>query len=151
MVKSWLRSVVPDLFLAAVVALLVTLAMGYFDGAETRRIRSDARSAAKDGLTLDERIEVVGGSIRRSTLVQLPALVVLAGVAVGLACRNRRWAWLTTVGAILPALIMGVAFFIDRPFPAGTLAATYTVLGVAAALMTGAVRARFLPATVRNS
>jgi hypothetical protein len=150
-VKSWLRSVVPDLFLAAVVALLVTLAMGYFDGAESRRIRADARAAAKDGLTLDERIEVVGGSIRRSTLVELPILVALAGAAVGLACRNRRWAWLTAVGAILPALVMGIAFFIDRPIPAGTLAAAYTTLGVATALAGGAVRKKLMPAPVTDS
>jgi len=144
--KKWLRSVVPDLFLAAVVALLVTLAMQYLDGAEAGRIQADAQAASEDGLTLDERIEVVGGSIRRSTLFQLPALIALSGVVVGLACRNRRWAWLTAIGAILPALIMGVAFFIDRPFPAGALATAYTALAISMALAGTALRRKLLPA-----
>jgi hypothetical protein len=77
--------------------------------------------------------------------------VALAGAAVGLACRNRRWAWLTTIAAILPALVMGVAFFIDRPIPAGTLAAAYTTLGVMTALAAGVLRAKLMPATVGNS
>ena len=115
--KSWIRSVVPDLCLAAVVALLMTVAMQHLDGAEIERIRTDAQIAAEDGLTLDERIDVYDGSIRRSTLFNLPVLIAISGVVVGLACRNRRWAWLTAIGSILPALIMGVAFFVDRPFP----------------------------------
>ena len=98
--KKWLRSVVPDLFLAAVVALLVTLAMNQLDGAETVRIRADARAAAENGLTLDERIGVFDNSIRRSTLLHLPVLIALSGVVVGLACRNRRWAWLTAIASI---------------------------------------------------
>ena len=146
--KKWLRSVVPDLFLAAVVALLVTLALQYLDAAEVERIQTDAQAAAEDGLTLDERIDVVGGSIRRSTLLHLPVLIALSGVVVGLACRNRRWAWLTAIGAILPALIMGVAFFIDRPIPAGALATVYTALGVAMALAGTALRRKLLPAKV---
>ena len=146
--KKWLRSVVPDLFLAAVVALLVTVAMNQLDGNETVRIREDARTAAKDGLTLDERIDVLGGSIRRSTLLHLPVLIALSGVVVGLACRNRRWAWLTAFGAILPALIMGVAFFIDRPIPAGALATVYTALGVTMALAGSALRRKLLPAKI---
>jgi hypothetical protein len=146
--KKWLRSVVPDLFLAAVVALLVTMAMNKLDGTEAVRIREDARTAAEDGLTLDERIDVVGGSIRRSTLLHLPALIALSGIVVGLTCRNRRWAWLTAIGSIIPALIMGVAFFIDRPFPAGVLVTSYTALAVSMALTGAALRQRLLPARV---
>jgi len=146
--KKWLRSVVPDLFLAAVVALLVTLAMNQLDGAEIVRIRADARSAAEDGLTLDERIDVYDDSIRRSTRLHLPLLIALSGVVVGLGCRNRRWAWLTAIGSILPALIMGGAFFIDRPFPAGVLVTTYTAIAVSMALMAAALRQRLLPARV---
>jgi len=145
--KKWLRSVVPDLFLAAVVALLVTLAMNQLDGAETVRIRADARAAADDGLTLDERIEVFDGSIRRSTLLHLPALIALGGVVVGLACRNRRWAWLTAIASILPALIMGAAFFIDRPLPASFLVTAYSVLAVSMALAGSALRQQLLPAS----
>jgi len=144
--KKWLRSVVPDLFLAAVVALLVTLAMNQLDGTETQRIRSDSRAAAENGLTLDERIDVFDGSIRRSTLFHLPGLIALSGVVVGLACRNRRWAWLTAFGSILPALIMGVAFFIDRPIPAGVLVSAYTALGISMALAGSALRRRLAPA-----
>jgi hypothetical protein len=144
--KKWLRSVVPDLFLAAVVALLVTVAMNQLDGTETLRIHADARVAAEDGLTLDERIDVLGGSIRRSTLLHFPALIAFSGVIVGLACRNRRWAWLTTLGSILPALIMGVAFFVDRLFPAVVLVTSYSAIAVLMALVGTALRQRLAPA-----
>lgn len=146
--KKWLRSVVPDLFLAAVVALLLTVAMNQFDGAETIRIRANARAAAEDGLTLDERIDVFDGSIRRSTLFHLPALIALSSVIVGLACRNRRWAWLTAIASILPALIMGVAFFVDRPLPAGALVTAYAALAVAMAMVGSALRRKLQPASV---
>ena len=146
--KKWIKSVVPDLFLAAVVALLMTVAMNQLDGNEIQRIRADARVAAEDGLTLDERIDVYDGSIRRSTLLHLPALIALSGVIVGLACRNRRWAWLTAIASILPALIMGVAFFVDRPIPAGVLVTTYTALAVSMALAGAALRQKLLPAKV---
>ncbi len=146
--KKWLRSVVPDLFLAAVVALLVTVAMNQLDGSETQRIRADARVAAEDGLTLDERIDVYDDSIRRSTLLHLPALIALSGVIVGLACRNRRWAWLTAIASILPTLIMGIAFFIDRPIPAGVLVTTYVSLAVSMAVVGAALRQKLLPAEV---
>ncbi len=146
--KKWLRSVVPDLFLAAVVALLVTVAMNQLDGSETQQIRADARVAAEDGLTLDERIDVYDDSIRRSTLLHLPALIALSGIIVGLACRNRRWAWLTAIGSILPALIMGIAFFIDRPIPAGVLVTTYVSLAVSMAVVGAALRQKLLPAEV---
>jgi hypothetical protein len=143
--NPWIRSVVPDLFLAAVVALLVTVAMNQLDGVETLRIRADARAASRGGLTLDERIDVVGGSIRRSTLFHLPMLIALGGGVVGLACRNRRWAWLTAIGAILPALIMGVAFFVDRPLPAGALVTAYSVLAVSTSRAGSALRRILLP------
>jgi hypothetical protein len=147
-VKNWLRKVVPDLFLAAVVALLVTLAMNQLDGTETERIRSDARVAAEDGLTLDERIDVLGGSIRRSTYIHLPILIALSGAVVGLTCRNRRWVGLTAIGSVIPALIMGVAFFIDRPVPASILMTVYMVLAVAMATAASAVRRRLLPVRI---
>jgi len=146
--KKWLRSVVPDLFLAAVVALLVTLALQYLDAAEVERIQTNAQAAAEDGLTLDERIDVVGGSIRRSTLLHLPALIALSGVVVGLTCRNRRWAWLTAIGSILPALIMGVAFFVDRPFSASFLVTAYMALAFLMALTGSALRQRLVAARV---
>ena len=145
---KWLRSVVPDLFLAAVVALLVTLAMNQLDGAETVRIRADARAAAENGLTLNERIDVFDNSIRRSTLLHLPVLIALGGIVVGLACRNRRWAWLTAIASILPALIMGAAFFFDRPLPASFLVTAYSVLAVSMALAASALRQQLLPARV---
>ena len=146
--NRWLRKVVPDLFLAAVIALLVTVAMQQLDGVETARIKIDAQAAAEDGLTLDERIDVYHGSIRRSTFIHLPALVALSGVLVGLACRNRRWAWLTAIGSVIPALIMGVAFFVDRPIPAGVLLTAYTSLAVATAMGGTALRQKLLPARV---
>jgi hypothetical protein len=146
--KKWLRSVVPDLFLAAVVALLVTVAMIQLDDAEGVRITSDARAAAVDGLTLDERIDVIGGSIRRSTLFHLPALIAFSGVIVGLTSRNQRWAWLTAIGSILPALIMGIGFFVDRPLPASFLVTAYSALAVLMALVGSALRQKLIPARV---
>jgi hypothetical protein len=146
--KNWLRKVVPDLFLAAVMALLVTMAMNQLDGVEAVRIRNDERDAASDGLTLDERIDAVGSSMRRSTLLHLPALVALSGAIIGLACRNRHWAWLTAIGAVLPALIMGVAFFVDSPIPAGILVTAYTAIAVAMAIAGTLLRRKLLPAKV---
>jgi hypothetical protein len=146
--KKWLQRVVPDLFLAAVVALLVTVAMNQLDGMETERIREDARAAAKGGLSFDERIDVFDSSIRRSTLIHLPLLIALSGVIVGLACRNRRWAWLTALGSILPALIMGIAFFVDRPVPASFLVSAYSALAVTMALAGSALRRTLAPVRV---
>jgi hypothetical protein len=148
MMMNWLRRVVPDLFLAAVIALLVTMAMHQLDGAETVRIESDRQAAATDGLTLDERIDVLDASMRRSTLVHFPALIALSGVLVGLACRNRSWAWLTAIGSVLPVLIMGVGFVIDRPIPAVVLVTTYTALVVLMALIGVALRRKMMPAKV---
>lgn len=146
--KKWLRSVVPDLFLAAVVALLVTVAINQLDSAETMRIRADSRAVAEDGLTLDERIDVFGSSIRRSTRFHLPSLIAFSGVIVGLACRNRRWVWLTAIGSIIPALIMGVAFFVDRPLPASILVISYSALAVSMALAGSMLRQYLVPARV---
>jgi hypothetical protein len=131
---KWLRKIVPDLFLAAVVALLITIAMNQLDDVETLRIKADKQAAAADGLTLDERIEVLGDSMRRSTLLHLPSLIVVGGIIAGLACRNQRWAWLTAIGSILPALVMGYAFFIDRSIAAALLVAGYSGLAVAASV-----------------
>lgn len=146
--KNWLRRVVPDLFLAAVVALLVTMAMHQLDGVEKVRIQSDKRAASADGLTLDERIDVLDASMRRSTLLHIPALVGISGILVGLVCRNRRWAWLTAIGSVLPALIMGVAFFIDRPIPAVVLVTAYSALATSMAVVGAIVRQKLAPAKV---
>jgi hypothetical protein len=112
------------------------------------RIESDAQAATADGLTLDERIEVLGASMRRSTLLHIPALVALSGILVGLACRNRRWAWLTAIGSVLPALIMGVGFFVDRPVPAGVLVTAYAALAAAMAMAGVALRRKLQLASV---
>ncbi len=148
--KNWLRIIVPDLLLASVVALVVTLAVNYFDGAEVRRMRTDDVAAAQNGLTLDERIDTVGASIRRSTLFHLPALIALSGAVIGLACRNRRWAWLTAIASVLPAVIMGIAFFVDQPLPASALAITYTGLAVAMVSAGSALRDRLFPELART-
>jgi hypothetical protein len=146
--KSWLRKVVPDLFLAALIALLVTMALHQLDDVETVRIQSDRRAASADGLTLDERIDVLGASMRRSTLLHIPALIALSGMVVGLACRNRRWAWLTSIASVLPALIMGVAFFIDRPVPAAFLVTVYVTLAASMAMAGAALRRKLAPAII---
>jgi hypothetical protein len=130
-IMRWLRKVVPDLFLAALIALLITLAMNQLDDVETLRIKAEKQAAAADGLTLDERIGVLADSMKRSTLFHLPSLIALGGVVAGFACRNRRWAWLTAAGSVLPALVMGCAFFIDRFAAAALLVAGYVGLAVA--------------------
>jgi hypothetical protein len=145
----WLRKVVPDLFLAAVVALLVMVAIQQLEGVEAARMRSETHVASEDGLTLDERIDVVGGSIRRSALLHLPGLVALGGALVGLLCRNRRWAWLTAIGSVIPALIMGVAFFVDRPIPASVLVTAYMALAVAMATAGTTLRRKLMPVKVK--
>ena len=148
--RIWIRNVVADLFLAAVVALVITVAMQSLDVAEGDRIRTEVRAAAEDGLTLDERIDVFDGSIRRSTLVHLPLLIACSGVVVGFTCRNRGWAWLTAIGSVLPALIMGGAFFIDRPFPGGGLVLAYMVLVVSMTTAGATLRRKFLPVKISD-
>ncbi len=133
---NWLRRVTPDLFLAAVVALLITLALDKLDTIESDRIVGGVRWAARDGLTIDERIGVfeqfirrsifvhqraaigvLEQSIRRSIFFHQPVLVAGAAIIVGFICRNRRWAWLTAIMAIVPALLMGAGFLVDCPPP----------------------------------
>ena len=82
--KEWLRRETPDLFLAAVVALVIMVAVHTLDGVEDQRINADARTLASDGLTIDERINVLDDSIRRSTMLYLPVLAGFGGIAVGL-------------------------------------------------------------------
>jgi hypothetical protein len=72
-------------------------------------------------------------------------LIAVSGAVVGLACRNRRWAWLTALGSVVPALIMGVAYFVDRPIAAGTLTSAYAFLAITTALATTTVRSRLRP------
>jgi hypothetical protein len=142
--NEWLRRVTPDLFLAAVVALVITMALQTLDSIEKQRIDGDAQALAGDGLTIDERIDILDESIRRSTLLYLPALAGLGGAAVGLASRRRRWAWLTAIGAIVPALLMGAAFFVDTPLPGGMATAIYILIAVTLATAVVAMRERFL-------
>ena len=142
--NEWLRRVTPDLFLAAVVALVITVALHTKDNEEKRKINGAAEALADDGLTIDERIDILDESIRRSTLLYLPALAGLGGAAVGLASRRRRWAWLTAIGAIVPALLMGAAFFVDTPLPGGLAAAIYMLIAVSLATVVVAMRDGFL-------
>ena len=147
--KDWLRRITPDLFLAAVVALVIMAAVHKIDAVEDQRINADAQTLASNGLTIDERIEVLDDSIRRSTMLYLPALAGFGGVAVGLASRRRRWAWLTAIGAIIPALLMGAGFFIDTPLPGSVATAGYILIAVSLATVGVAVRNRLLPEKVR--
>ena len=148
--KDWIRRVTPDLFLAAVVALVITMAVQKLDTVEDQRINADARALAGDGLTIDERIGVLDESIRRSTMLYLPALAAFGGAAVGLASRRRRWAWLTAIGAITPALLMGAGFFIDTPLPGTMATAAYILIAVSLATAGVAVRDRLLPEKVQS-
>ena len=147
---AWIRRVTPDLFLAAVIALLITVAQNQLDGMESRRIVDGVRSVAHDGLTFDERIGVFRNSIRRSTLLHLPFLVAMGAVSVGFICRNRSWAWLTALLAIIPALLMGISFFIDTPIPAFVLVSYYIALAISSASITVFFRNRFISVEIWN-
>lgn len=148
---NWLRRVTPDLFLAAVVALLITLALDKLDTIESDRIIGGVRWAAQDGLTIDERIEVFERSIRRSILVHQPILVAAAAIIVGFFCRIRHWAWLTAILAISPVLLMGAGFLIDTPLTGSVLMAAYVTLVVFLATTSVVVRNRFVPAVAPES
>ncbi len=143
---NWLRRVTPDLFLAAVVALLMTVALDKLDKVESERIVGSVRWAAQDGLTIDERIGVFERSIRRSIFVHQPILVAGAAIIVGFICRNRGWAWLTATLAIIPALLMGAGFLLDARFAGSVLIGSYIALAVFLASLSVAVRNRFVPA-----
>lgn len=143
---NWLRRVTPDLFLAAVVALLVTLALNKLDTIENDRIIGGVRWAARDGLTIDERIGVFEQSIRRSIFVHQPVLVAGAAIIVGFFCRNRGWAWLTATLAITPALLMGGGFLLDAPLAGSMLVTSYITLAIFLASLSVAVRNRLVPA-----
>ena len=148
---NWLRRVTPDLFLAAVVALLITLALDKLDKVESDRINGGVRWAARDGLTIEERIGVFEQSIRRSIFVHQPVLVAGVAIIVGFICRNRRWAWLTAILAIIPALLMGAGFLVDSPLPGSALMAVYVTLGVFLASVGVVVRNRLVPAGAPES
>ena len=128
--RQWLRRVTPDLFLAAVIALLGTLALHLLDGIEAGRIVSEVRWEAHEGLTIDERLGVFERSLRRSLLLHLPTLVVSATLLTTLLCRNRRWAWLTSLLATVPALLTGVSYLIDLPVLGSGVVGTYMAISV---------------------
>lgn len=148
---NWLRRVTPDLFLAAVVALLMTVALDKLDTIESDRIVGGVRWAAQDGLTIDERIGVFDQSIRRSIFFHQPVLVTCAAIVVGFFCRNRRWAWLTAILAIVPALLMGAGFLVDAPLAGSILTAAYVTLAVCLASLSVVVRNRVVPAVAPES
>jgi len=148
---NWLHRVTPDLFLAALVALLMTLALDKLDTIESDRIVGSVRWAARDGLTIEERIGVFERSIRRSIFFHQPVLVAGAAIIVGFFCRNRRWAWLTTILAIIPALLMGAGFLVDAPRAGSVLMVAYVTLAVFLASLSVVVRNRLVPAVAPGS
>jgi hypothetical protein len=148
---NWLRRVTPDLFLAAVVALLLTLALNQLDKIEGERIVGNVRWAARDGLTIDERMGAFDDSIRRSIFIHQPLLVATAAICVGGICRNRRWAWLTAVLAVVPALLMGAGFLIDDPLMGSAVTAYYIVISTVIASLSVTVRNRIARAAAPGS
>jgi hypothetical protein len=142
----WLRRVVPDLFLAAFVALLITIALDVLDGIESDRIIAAVRWLAHDGLTIDERTGVFEASIRRSVFIHQPVLVTTGAIFVGFVCRNRSWAWLTSILAIIPALLMGAGFLVDTPLAGSIVVAGYIAIAIFLANGSAAIRKRLAPA-----
>ena len=149
--NKWLRRVLPDIFLAACVALLLTVVMNELDTYEANQIVAEVRWAADGGLTLDERLGAFERSIRRSTLMYIPGLVAMAGLLVALICRNRRRAWLTSILAVIPAVLIGASFLIDRPVWAAGLVAVYAGITVSVAATVVAVRNRLNPVVVTGT
>jgi hypothetical protein len=139
---QWLRRVTPDLFLAAVIALVVTLILNELDAIESQRIIAEVRFVAHDGLTVEERLGVFHRSIRRSIFLYQPVLIASAAVIVGFFCRNRGWAWLTAILAAIPAFLMGVSFVIDTPLPGAALLTTYLCISIFLSLAGVAIRTR---------
>lgn len=147
-----LRRLVPDLLLAAVVALLVTMAADHLERRETTRIHDDLRVASPGGLTLDEHLDVLTASVRRSALLHLPLLAGAGGALVGLGCRRRRWAPLTALVAVSPTFLWLVALLVDRPVLAGGGVALYGAAAILPAVALAAARARLRrsPAPARS-
>jgi len=150
-VNQWLRRVTPDLFLAALVALLITIALDAFDQIERDRIVGGVRWEAHEGLTIDERLDVFDASIRRSIFIHQPVLVAVGAICVGFFCRIRSWAWLTTILAITPALLMGAGFLIDTPLDGSALMAGYVALAVVLSSVSVAIRNRLVPVAAPRS
>ncbi len=139
-----LRPLVPDLLLAVVIALLVTMAADHLERRETTRIHDDLKAASSGGLTLDEHLDALTASVRRSALVHLPLLAGAGGALVGFGCRRRRWAPLTALIAASPTFLWLVALLADRPVLAGGGVALYGAAAIlpAAALATARARLR---------
>lgn len=153
MTSLWtrLRRVVPDLLLATVVALLLTMAADYFEHIESTRIQRDLSHAAAGGVTLDEHVDALAASVRRSSLLHLPLLAGAGGALVGLGCRSRRWAPLTALGAATPTFIWLVALLVDRPVLAGGGVALYGAAAVLAAVAGVTARSRLRPSPAPRS
>jgi hypothetical protein len=154
---NWLRRILPDLVIAAVVGLLATLVVHQLEVREAQRVRDGLVAAGKEPAghfleTLDRQIDVLESSIERSTLVQLPLVVLASGGLVGLA-RPGRWrrAWIPAVLAAMPPIAMGVAFVIDVPAAAAGVVAGYVTIAALSALAAAWVRSRVPISLLRTS
>jgi hypothetical protein len=154
---TWLRRILPDLVIAAVVGLLATIAVHHLEKRESERVRAGLVAAGEQPAghfleTLDLQIDVLESSIRRSTLVQLPLLVLASGGLVGLA-RPGRWrrAWIPGVLAAMPPMAMGVAFVIDVPAAAAGVVFGYVAIAVLSAVAAAWLRSRIPLTFLRTS
>jgi hypothetical protein len=154
---SWLRRILPDLVIAAVVGLLATIAVHHLETREAERVRDGLVAAGEAPAghfldTLDRQIDVLESSIHRSTLVQLPLVVLASGGLVGLA-RPGRWrrAWIPGVLAAMPPMAMGVAFVIDVPAAAAGVMLGYVAIAALSALTAAWIRSRIPVTFLRTS
>ena len=154
---NWLRRILPDLVIAAVIGLLATLAVHQLEAREAQRVADGLVAAGQEPAghfldTLDRQIDVLERSIRRSTLVQLPLVVLASGGLVGLS-RPGRWrrAWIPAVLAGLPAMAMGVAFVIDVPAAAAGVVLGYVAIATVSALTAAWIRSRIPITFLRTS
>jgi hypothetical protein len=95
-------------------------------------------------LTLDERLGVYESSLRRSLYLHIPLLVAVTSLLTSLLCHNRSWAWLTSILAVIPALLMGMSYVIDLPVIRAVIVATYAALSIGVTMLTILMRDRFL-------
>ena len=152
-----MRRILPDLVIAAVVGLLATIAVHHLETREAERVRDGLVAAGEAPAghfldTLDRQIDVLESSIQRSTLVQLPLVVLASGGLVGLA-RPGRWrrAWIPGVLAAMPPMAMGVAFVIDVPAAAAGVMLGYVAIAALSALTAAWIRSRIPVTFLRTS
>ena len=128
-----------DIAVVLIGLLLCTIAIAVFDHVEARLISSgrlaivsvDDDSPAMS--SLDRGYLILRNSMRRWLMFYLPALSLIGGVSVGLACSGFRRAWFLAIIALCLVPAMAVAFLLDTPLRAAVAAGVYITIVATAA------------------